>query len=548
MLLLPRTQAAGPQRYSRLPAYSTQGCYHWNVRILLVALLLPQLALAGGLFTPDTGTVGLGRGGAWTARASDVAGALYYNPAGLWQVDGWTLSGGTNLFSAERTFQRAQGEAENPYPLVIKRSHLRAHPEVGIAWGLPKPDLTFALGLTSPLAPIQSYDPLGPGRYRVIEQELEQANVYFGAAIRPHRVIAVGATVQLVYLALRQSFAGQADFLSSGEATNPENPDWDVRAEITGRSLRPQFNIGVMIMPTDWLRIGVSFDPPYRFVGSGQASLSGVVGGESAAVQAFGDGPLYVVGTDDVQIDLGLPGHLRFGVDLAPIPDVLMFGLDAHFELWNGSGDLRADDVNLPLMYDNPDDDLAAEPLVDYLYRVGLCPVGSAIGVDCGNDVSQPPGDGSSLASFRGDDGSIVFPAEYRNTWSVRTGVEARPHPGVGLRFGYLFESPAIPLASQSLIMHDGFKHMLAGGLSMRLGASPSNPRPWAELNLTYSHVWYGDRTASAVQSRGRAVVLEGVPANPVDAGTYTASVNQVGLNIAFHLGAIAQRATPPRP
>ena len=511
--------------------------------MLLVALTIPLPALAGGLFTPDTGTVGLGRGGAWTARASDVVGALFYNPAGLWQVDGWTISGGTNLYRADRTFQRDQGAQPEPYDLVVKRSHVRPHPELGIAWGLPKPDLTFAVGVTSPLAPIQSFDPDGAGRYRVIEQELRQANLYFAAAIRPHKVIAVGASVQLVYMDLRESFTAQADFLSQNEETNPENTDWDVQSEFYARSIKPQFNVGVMVMPTDWLRIGVSFDPPYRFTGTGQATLTGEIGGESTAVQTFGDGPLYVEARDDeIALNIGLPGHLRFGVDLEPLEGRLSFGLETHFELWNGSGDLRAENVDLPLMYDNPGDDLPPEPLVDYLYRVGLCPLGSAIGLDCGDPSSLPAGEGSSLHVYRGDDGAIVIPASFRNTWSIRAGVEAHPHPGVGIRFGYLFESPAIPAASQSLTMHDGWKHMLAGGMTLRFGADEVHPRPLAELTFTYAHVWYADRIISAEESRGRALVLEGVPANAVDAGSYTADVHQVGLHVAFHLGAMVER------
>lgn len=511
--------------------------------LLLVALAFPLPALAGGLFTPDTGTVGLGRGGAWTARASDVAGALFYNPAGLWQVDGWTIAGGTNLYSADRTFQRDQGERAEPYELVVKRPHLRPHPELGIAWGLPKPDLTFAIGVTSPIAPIQSYDSAGAGRYRVIEQELRQANLYLAAAIRPHKVIAIGASVQLVYMDLRESFAGQADFLSRNEDPNPENTDWDVHTEFYARSIKPQFNVGLMVMPTEWLRIGVSFDPPYRFTGTGEATLTGALGGESTAVQTFGDGPLYVVARDDeIGLNIGLPGHLRFGLDLEPLEGRLSFGLEAHFELWNGSGDLRAENVALPLMYDSPGDDLPPEPLVDYLYRVGLCPLGSAIGVDCGDPSSLPAGEGSSLHVYRGEDGTIVIPAGFRNTWSIRTGVEAHPHPGFGVRFGYLFESPAIPLESQSLTMHDGWKHLLSGGLTLRLGADESHPRPLAEITITYAHVWYADRTVSAAESRGRTLVLEGVSANPVDAGVYSADVNQLGLNVAFHIGAMAER------
>jgi long-subunit fatty acid transport protein len=517
------------------------------LRALLALLLLPGTAVSAGLFTPGGGTVALGRGGAWTARASDVVGALVYNPAGLWQIDGWTLAGGTNLFSADRSFQRAPIEGLDPYPLTSKRSHVRAHPEVGVAWGLPKPDLTFALGLTTPLAPIQSWDPDGPGRYRLIEQELVQGNLHAAVAVRPVRYVALGVSLQVVVMELEETFAGQADFVSRDDEPNPENPDWDVVASFRARSVRPQFSVGVMAMPTDWLRIGVSVEPPYAFRGKGAATLSGSVAGNSPAVQVFGDGPIHVVGRDeDVSLDIGLPGHLRFGLDVSPLPGRLSFGLDVHVELWRGSGDITARDVDMALMYLDPEDEADAEPLVDSLYRSGLCPVGAILGLDCGDAESSPPGAGSSLATYRGDDGSVVVPASFRDAWSVRFGVEGRPHPAVALRLGTLVESPAIPLETQSLTMHDGWKTMLAGGMSLLLGATPANPRPLAEVNLSFAHVFYADRVVPVGESRGRTLVIEGVPSNPIDAGRYSASVNELGLSVAFHLGAIGQRLAEP--
>jgi len=508
-------------------------------------LCLPAQAVAGGLFTPDTGTIGLGRGGAWVARASDVPGALYYNPAGLWQVDGWTMAGGVNLYAAQRSLQRTDGPEE--YAPTSMRYRLRPHPEVGIAWGLPKPDLTFAIGLTSPLAPIQDWALDGPGRYRLIHQTVRQGNFHFAAAIRPVRFVAFGVSAQLVYMDLVETFAGQADLITPDDEPNPENPDWDVLAEFSAVSIRPQVSIGVMVMPTPWLRIGTSFEPPYRFRGQGSARLSGSVGGESNAVALFGDGPIHVVGEDDdISVDIGLPGRLRFGVDVEPIPQRLSFGLDVHVEIWNGTGDITATGVDMPLMYDDPDDDLPAEPLVDYLYRSGLCPPASILGVDCGDGSSNPPGAGSSLETYRGDGGSITVPADFRDAVSVRFGVEGTPHPALALRLGYLIESPSIPLETQSLTAHDGWKNMLAGGLSLRLGARQTGDRPLVELHVTYAHLWYDDRVVAGDVGRGRTTVVEGVPANPIDAGTYSASVDQVAFGATVHFGAIGQRAAEP--
>ena len=546
----------------------------WLLAILTL-LAFPLEAHAGGLFTPDVGSIAVGRGGAWTARASDVSGALYYNPAGLWQVDGWTLSGGLNLHSTRRTFQRFGGDGgaelgtwnvgadgfriyeedadgnvvrdsrDEPYPLTVSNPHVRPIPEIGIAFGIPNPDITIALGLYAPPAPIQSWDPQGPGRYRLIEQELIQGNFVLSAAYKPLPWLAFGASFQVLYMQLTESFAGSADFLAGDDPINPEDPDWDVTAQFTARDIKPYFNVGVMFMPLPWLRFGVSFDPPYTFKGKGSASLSGVLGQQSQTLELIGDGALHVVGEDtDVTVNAGLPGHLRFGVDVEPIPKVLMIGLDVHLEIWRGSGDLFADDVDIPLYFDDPDDDLEPEPLVDYMYRVGLCPLGAGLGVDCGDEGSAPPGAGSSLAIYRGEGGSgqVVVPANYRDTWSLRLGAEVRPVPFLGLRAGWLYEPPAIPDNTMTLTIHDGHKHMVAGGASLLLGAGKAQPRSLVEVHLTYSHVFYKDRVIAPGTSRKGLLALDGVPASEVDAGTYTAAVNQLGINMALHFGAIGQR------
>ena len=545
----------------------------WLLCALVVSFAVP--AHAGGLFTPDPGTIALGRGGAWTARASDVSGALVYNPAGLWQVDGWTLSGGLNLHSTRRTFQRAGGDGgpdlgtwnvgpdgfkiyaedadgevvrdsrDEPYPLTVSEPHVRPIPEVGIAFGFPKPDLTIALGLYAPPAPIQSWDPDGPGRYRLIDQELIQGNFALSAALRPVHWIAVGASFQLLYMKLTESFAASADLLSSGDPINPEDPDWDVTTQFTAEAVQPYFNIGVMVMPLPWLRIGISFDPPYRFRGKGRASLSGVLGQQSQTLELLGEGAIHVVGADeDVTVHAGLPGHLRFGVDIEPLPKVLMIGVDVHLEIWRGSGDLFADGVSMPLYRDDPDDDVAPEPLVDYLYRVGLCPIGAGLGVDCGDEGSSPPGAGSTLGTYAGEGGGgqVIVPADYRTTWSLRLGAEVRPVPCLGLRAGWLYEPSAIPDDTMTLTMHDGQKHMLAGGASLLLGAGQASPRSLVEVHLTYSHIAYRDRVIAPGVSRKGMLGLDGVPSNEVDSGRYTAAVNQLGINVAVHLGAIGQR------
>src|SRR5580704_12522313 len=99
------------------------------VAVLLCASLasLAPRARAGGFEVPDNGTEALGRGGAFTAKASDGT-ALEYNIAGFAEQRGTRLLLDGNLVMSDYTFQRsgvypgtaspAQPWAGQKYPLV----------------------------------------------------------------------------------------------------------------------------------------------------------------------------------------------------------------------------------------------------------------------------------------------------------------------------------------------------------------------------------------------------------------------------------------------
>jgi len=523
-------------------------------------LLLASLAgpvRAAGLFTPDTGIVGLGRGGANVTRADDLVSALHYNPAGLQQLDGFHFQGGLLLLRNNFWLQRPGGDggadggiyhldaAGNPiegsldqlFPRAENTTSFRPIPELGFAFGFDKPDLTIAVGLYAPLAPIQKFSAVGPGRYRLIEQELIQGNFSLCASWKPLPFLAVGASFELLFMQLQESFKASSDFLAAGDTYNAEDPQWDLTALFEARRLRPHFNFGVLVMPTPWLRIGFGVAPPYRFEGRGSASLSGVLGEQyfgGPAGALAGSEPVYLAGTDsEVEVNIGLPGRLRFGLGFEPILGVLNFEVGVHLELWGGTGDVIASGVDIPLSNDDPADGIEPVPLDQYLDERGICAILGSI---------EPPLDCVSLATYRGPegDGNVLIPASFDNAFSIRFGGELRPLPFLGIRFGYLYESPAIPASTQSLTMLDGHKHMASAGLSISLRGERGE-RSLADVHFSYAHIFYTTRSIPSLDSLGRTLTLEGVPSNSLDAGDYGGSSDLFGVTIAVQFAAIAR-------
>jgi long-chain fatty acid transport protein len=515
-----------------------------RILALAAALLVPSSALAGGLFTPDTGIVGLGRGGANVARADDLVSGLYYNPAGLWQLDGLSVQGGVHLLRTNVWFERAGGEGvyniddsgaliegslDEPFPRTQSLPYVRPIPEGGVAFGFDRPNLTIALGVYAPIAPIQAWPRYSPARYRVTTQELIQGNISLSAGWRIWDWLAVGASFQLLLMQLNEQFAASADFLGGEELD--EDPQWDVLTTFSADSIRPHFNVGVMVMLTPWLRIAASFEPPYRFEGKGSLRLSGAVGEdffEGPAGQLLdGDGPVVVEGTDEVDLQFGMPGRLRVGVGIEPVPDVFEVELDFHVELWRGSGDIVASGISVPLFHVGDDVD-GPVPLDEYLETRNACGI-----IDCST---------AGLYEGAGGTGIIADPASFRSTWSVRLGGSVTPLPALRLRFGGLYEAPATTEENLSVIMLDSHKFVAGGGLSFRPWAGDGIGPP-IEIHVSYAHVFYLPRTVDAGVSKGRTHALEGVPTNPIDAGRYGGSADMVGLSVAAHFGRMAERA-----
>jgi len=518
------------------------------IPILLATLLAPAPALAGGLFTPDTGIVGFARGGANVARADDLVSGLYYNPAGLWQIDGLSVQGGLHLLRTDVHFTRSGGEGiynvdedgnviegslDDPFPRTDKLPHTRPIPEGGFAFGFRNPDLTIALGLYAPIAPIQSYPRYGPGRYRVTEQELIQGNISLSAGWRICDWLAVGASFQILLMELNEQFAGSSDFLAANTGVLTEDPQWDILVSFSADNIRPHFNVGVMAMPTPWLRVAASFEPAYRFNGTGRAELSGTLGERYYAelpdvvADKVGREVVVVSGVDEeVDLTVGLPGRIRVGASVQPAPQ-FEIELDFNLELWRGSGDVTASNIDIPLEHVGDDVD-GPVPLADYLEGRSLCTI-----VDC-----------STASAYTGetDDNTLAVPADFSTTWSVRLGGEVTPIPMLGVRFGGLYEAPATSPENQGLTMLDGHKVLLGTGLAVRPGAGQEHG-PLLELHVSYAHIFYIEREVGSDVSRGRTKVLEGVPSNQIDAGTYGGYANMFGVNLAAHFGAMAQRS-----
>jgi long-chain fatty acid transport protein len=113
-----------------------------SVSAILMALATTH-ALATGFRLPDQDAFATARGEAFAATADNPS-AIYYNPAGLTQLQGHNLRGGVYLLNLRSSYESAGGASFD------NRKDLHGVPQLFYSYGATTLPLSFGLGFYSP--------------------------------------------------------------------------------------------------------------------------------------------------------------------------------------------------------------------------------------------------------------------------------------------------------------------------------------------------------------------------------------------------------------
>ena len=112
------------------------------VTLISSAALTPPSLMAAGIRVPDQDHVATARAEAFAATADNPS-AIYYNPAGISQLDGQNISLGVYGISLGSRY-------ENGGTSFDTKSKIQALPQVYYTAKCPKYPLTFGVGFYSP--------------------------------------------------------------------------------------------------------------------------------------------------------------------------------------------------------------------------------------------------------------------------------------------------------------------------------------------------------------------------------------------------------------
>lgn len=167
----------------------------WLDRILplaLVVLLVAPAGLRGGAIDiPQQGARAGGQADAFSAQADDAS-AIFYNPAGLTQLDGTVITGGATVFLPDWKFHGANG-AEQEMTLPAELPHIYAESDFGI------PDWRFGIGVNNPFGLSEHWGGSGPERFIVNKAHVYTINIQPTVAYAVDEHLSLGLGLNVYY-------------------------------------------------------------------------------------------------------------------------------------------------------------------------------------------------------------------------------------------------------------------------------------------------------------------------------------------------------------
>jgi long-chain fatty acid transport protein len=379
----------------------------------LVVTLFATEAFAAAFYLPGRGVRPLGRAGSYTVSGEHNLNSLWYNPANLGGMEELQLTIDLGLIYLDFKHTRAPRELENgetqTYDQVSNQAAPKPDPQVLIGGPLPVDGLTWAFGLYAPYLSGHTFPEDGAQRYVLVDNDPSLAGIlHLALAYEISDRFRVGAGFQnapasFVLINVASGYTGLFG--------RPEDPNLDILTKITLNDFFvPSANAGVWVKLTDFLQFGLAGQLPFVFK-SENAKLTTRLPSHPNFQNAEVEG-------DTLSGSLKFPPVLRAGfrVNAGPV--------DAEL-----SGDWQGWSVNK---------ELAASPneiSVTGLPGIGELPVGP-----------------------------LTIPLNWKDSFSVRLGADLNIHERITPRFGYAFETTAIPDSSYSVFLADANKHALSTG------------------------------------------------------------------------------------
>jgi long-chain fatty acid transport protein len=221
--------------------------FHWATAGLCLLLYAPY-CLAGGFILPHQTAKGLGLSNAQTAGVNDAS-AVYYNPAALGEIDGNNLLVSGSYINVVNSVENGGRTARNQHD-----DHFV--PSLFANYHIPGREFSLGIGTYSPFGLATDYSS-DFTRFAAERSELKTIYVTPAVSWHPSKYFSVGGGFSFVHASGVFSRGLCFDFVIDGCLT-PGGP-LEGRMRITDTANAFTYNLGVLLKPLDYLKLGFSY-------------------------------------------------------------------------------------------------------------------------------------------------------------------------------------------------------------------------------------------------------------------------------------------------
>jgi long-chain fatty acid transport protein len=298
--------------------------------LALCAAAAPAFASGFALREASPGSVG--RAFAGEGAIADSAATVWYNPAGMTQLEGFTATAGAHLlFINSRQYDRGStrtvpglpapvptggADGGNPFNPVVFVPTLYGTMQLSDR-------LTAGIGINAPFGLRVDYDDGWFGRYDSLRSELVTYNVQPSLAWKISDKLSIGGGVSIQYI--------EADLTNALPNLSPLVSDG--RARVEGDDISLGWNIGLLV-GSGPARFGVHYRSRVKHELKGSFETTGLLGPLASANRRV-----------DARAPITLPDSLAVSATVAPAPGVRLLGT-IEWTNWSLFDAIRVQDSN----------------------------------------------------------------------------------------------------------------------------------------------------------------------------------------------------------
>jgi long-chain fatty acid transport protein len=257
-----------------------------HILFLCFSPLFCSIAFGVGFRLPNQDPEAIARGNAFTATANNPS-AIYYNPAGITQLEGQQLSIGLYAISAGVDYRSALGTAESD-------SGFQLVPQIYYVNSPKDSPFSYGVGLYAPFGLGIDYGRNTPFSTVAIDGKLAYGtlNPVVAYQVNPRLSIAGGLTLNYSDISIKRAVVGGAtDFF-----------------EFEGNDISLGYNLGLLWQPVDEWSFGLNYRSSSKMGYHGESTLF-LPGVTPSPIEA------------STTANLNFPANIVLGASFRPTPD-----------------------------------------------------------------------------------------------------------------------------------------------------------------------------------------------------------------------------------